>query len=185
VTREDRRQVLHLAMAAFALTLRWLGPWQALALAGSAIAMNWVVMPLTGLDRHLRRPGAPFVDGVKLYPIAVLAVLLLFPAPVAAAAWAVMGAGDGASNLVGRRFGRPPFLDRADRSLAGTIAFVAAAWPAAWGVHAFVADSAGSPLPALAAAVAGAAAELLPLPWGLDDNLPIALAAGAVFAALA
>lgn len=183
MTGENRRQFLHLAMTGFAVALRWLEPWQAYALAGTAIAVNWVLLPALGWDRGIRRDGGPFVDGVKMYPVAVLAVLLAFPMDVAAAAWAVLGVGDAMSNLVGRNFGTPGFLGRADRSFLGTFAFVVTAWPAAWALAAFVGERAPGAtwLPALAAAGAGAAVELVPLPRRLDDNLPIALAAAAAF----
>lgn len=183
MTGENRRQFLHLAMTGFAMALRWLEPWQALVMAGAAIALNWIVLPALGWDRGIRRAGGPFVDGVKMYPVAVLGVLLAFPMPVAAAAWAVLGVGDSMSNLVGRSFGTPGFLGRQDRSFLGTFAFVVTAWPAAWALAAFVGERAPGTtwLPALAAAVAGAAVELVPLPRRVDDNLPIALAAAAAF----
>lgn len=188
-SNEDRRQFLHASMTAFALLLRWLTPWQAAALAGTAVVFNWAVLPRTELGRGLRREGGPFVDGVKLYPVAILAVVLLFrDNPVAAAAWGVLGIGDAASNLVGRRLGRPPFLGRSDRSAAGSIAFVLTGFPAAAALHAWAAPGAtatvgagGGPLLAsAAAAVAGATAELL-MPRGWDDNVAIALAAAGAF----
>ena len=185
MTSEDRRQFVHAAMTLLALTFRWLTPTEAAALAASAVVLNWVVLPATGLDRGLRRPGGPWIDGVKMYPVAVLAVVLLFRdrLEIAAAAWAVLGIGDAASNVVGRRIGRPPFLGRTDRSLAGTVAFVATGTFAAVAVHAFVARAApgATTLAAAgAAAVAGAAVELI-TPRPLDDNLPICVAAGAAF----
>ena len=183
VTGEDRRKLVHAAMTLWIVLLRWLPAGGAVAHAGAAILVNWVVLPLTGLDRSLRRPGGPWIDGVKLYPVAVLAALLLFPAPTAAAAWAVLGIADAASNVVGRRFGRPGFLGRTDRSLAGTAAFVVAGAPAAALAHAWVAAQSPSQqviVAACAAAVAGAVVELL-VPKGLDDNVAIALGAGAAF----
>lgn len=184
---EDRRQFVHAAMTLWVVTLRWLPEWGALALAGAAILVNWVVLPAAGLDRSLRRPGGPWLDGVKLYPLAVLLVLLLFPTPTAAAAWAVLGIADAASNVAGRSLGRPGFLGRPDRSLAGSVAFVVTGAPAAVLAHAWVAAAGPSTAvvaAAVAAAVAGAAVELL-VPRGLDDNLAIALAAGAAFHATA
>jgi dolichol kinase len=183
VTGEDRRQALHFAMTGFALALRWLEPWQAYAMAGAAIAVNWGLLPALHWDRGVRREGGPFVEGVKMYPIAVLVVLLAFPVHVAAAAWGVMGVGDCVSNVVGRRFGTPGFLGRGDRSWIGSLAFLVTAWPAAWALASFVGHHAIADTwaPALAAAAAGAAAELVPLPRRLDDNLPIAVAAAAAF----
>jgi dolichol kinase len=186
VTGEDRRQALHFAMTAFALALRWLEPWQAWALAGAAIVVNWLLLPALGWDKGVRREDGPFADGVKLYPVAVLAVLLLFPSRpqvAAAAGWGVMGVGDAASNVVGRRLGRPGFLGRSDRSLAGSVAFLLTAWPAALGLAMFVGgwSAASAWLPALTAAAAGMAAEFATIPRRLDDNLTVALAGAAAF----
>ena len=180
MTREDRRQAIHFATTAFALTLPWLQDWQAYAACGAAIATWWIALPLLRRDLGLAREGEPFVNGLRMYPVAVLLALALFPRPAAVAGWAALGVGDAASNMIGRRFGKPGFVGRADRSLVGTLAFVATTWPAAWGLATWVgAPNAG--LAALAAAVAGAVAELIPLPRFLDDNLPIALAAAAAF----
>ena len=209
--REDRRQIVHLAMTGFAVALRWLSPGQAAACAGVAVVLNWVVLPALAAQpgdppeparcptksssasghsaeaRHpLRRVGEPFVDGVRMYPIAVLGLVLLLPLPLAAAAWGVLGVGDAVSNLAGRRWGRPGFLGRPDRSLVGSLAFVVTAAPAAMLLMAVVGpDTPPSPLLALCAALAGAAAEFTPRSRWLDDNLPIAAAAGAALFLLA
>ncbi len=186
MTGEDRRQLLHASMTGWLLLLRWLPPWGAAAMAGAAALGACLLLPALGWDRGIRREGAPWLDGVKLYPLAVLALVLLFPLPVAAAAWAVLGIGDAASNVAGRRFGRPGFCGRGDRSLAGTLAFVVTALPAAVAAHAWVARewpderivAAGA-----AAAGAGALVEML-IPRGWDDNFAIAIAAAAAFVAV-
>jgi dolichol kinase len=169
-------------MTVFALTLRWLTPQQAAALALAAVLLNWVVLPLTGRD--LRRPGDPWLDGVKLYPVAVLLLVFFLPLPEAAAAWGVLGVGDVASNVLGRRFGSPPFLGRPDRSLAGTSAFVifggAAAVLLLWFVSGYTPDPFDVSM-CFSAAAAGALAEFTPKKLRIDDNLPIAIASGAVF----
>ncbi len=183
MTREDRRQFLHFGATSFALALRWIPQWAAFTLAGAAVAVWWVFMPLLRRDFGLARDGERFVGGLRTYPVAVLLLLVLFPLPAAAAGWAVLGVGDAFSNLLGRRYGRHPFLGREDRSLVGTLAFVVTAWPAAWGLamHVHGPSAADAWLPALIAAVAGAVAELLPLQRWIDDNIPVALAAGAAF----
>ena len=179
---EDRRQAVHAGAALLLIALRWLTPFQAACMAGAAVVLNWVILPVTGLDRGLRREGGPWIDGVKVYPLAVLAAVLLFPLPAAAAGWAVLGIADAASNVAGRRWGRPPFLGRADRSLVGTATFIAAGTPAAvlaWCWVAQVAPTGPVILAGALAAFAGAALEMLTPRW-LDDNLPICLAAAAV-----
>ncbi len=183
--REDRRQFVHLLTTSFVVLLRWLDPTGAALCAAGAVVLNWVVLPLLSAD--FRRPGAPFLDGVRTYPVAVLALVLLLPLPAAGAAWVVLGVGDAASNVIGRRRGHPPFAGRSDRSLAGTLGFVAAAAPAAVAAWWFVADQtpdARHVAALCAAALAGAIAELVPLPGRVDDNLPIAAAAGLTLFAL-
>ena len=52
---ETARQLVHMAMGGFALLLRWLTWWQALALAASALLFNFFVLPL--LAGRLYRAG--------------------------------------------------------------------------------------------------------------------------------
>ena len=185
--REDVRKLIHLATTGFAFTLPWIPPWMRYGACASAILLWWVVLPAMGRDRGLTRENETYVNGLKTYPIAILLLLLLFPLDVAAAGWGVLGVGDAFSNLVGRRMGRQGLLGRPDRSLAGTVAFVVTAIPAAWGLAVYVGpiDARTAWGPAVAAGLAGAAAELLPMPLPLEDNLPGAIAAAAAFAAAA
>jgi dolichol kinase len=191
MTREDGRQFVHLGTTAFAVTLLWLPLWAGYAACGAAIAFWWIVVPLMKRDVGFTRPGEPFVNGLRTYPVAVLLLLFFFRHPAAhplatpVAAWGVLGVGDSFSNLVGRPWGTHGFVGRKDRSMLGTFAFVVTAWPAAWALATLVGGmpSADAWKPALVAAVAGAVAELIPLPFRLDDNLPVALAAGAAFLA--
>jgi dolichol kinase len=193
VTREDGRQFAHLGVTAFAIPLLWIPLWVGYAACAAAIVFWWIVVPLMKRDVGFTRPGEPFVNGLRTYPVGVLLLLLFFrhpeshPLATPVAAWAVLGVGDSMSNLIGRPWGRHGFVGRSDRSMLGTFAFVATAWPAAWALATFVGgmSSADAWLPALVAAVAGAVAELVPMPFRLDDNLPVSLAAGAAFLALA
>jgi hypothetical protein len=52
---ETARQIVHMSMGAFALLLRWLTWWQAIALAAVALAFNVFVLPRVG--GALYRPG--------------------------------------------------------------------------------------------------------------------------------
>ena len=76
---EGRRQFVHLGCTLFILPLPWLESTGALVLAGAAALLNWVVFPVTGLDRRwFRREGESFVNGAKVYPVAVLVVVAHF-----------------------------------------------------------------------------------------------------------
>ena len=190
---EDRRKAVHLAMTLFALLLRWLDLWAAAACAGAAILLNWVIMPLLGTDRSLLRDGERFVSGVKLYPVGVLLIILLFPRPVAAAGWAALGVVDWASNVIGRRLGRRKLPWNAAKSWAGSAAFVLVGFPAiafllwfAWpNGYTSPADPLRIAAAAAAAAVAGALVETVPFHWA-DDNITVPLVASlAAFVTLA
>lgn len=204
VSSETRRQLLHMGVLAFALPVPFLGPRGAVLLSGLAVIANWFVLPLTPLERSLRREGEPFVNGVRLYPVAVLALFLALPLTLAQGAFAVLAVGDGFSNILGRRYGRVKLPWHAKKSWAGTIGFAVTAAPAAllamiytdrFGpAQALLPAWHGSPAlgpfalgAAAAIAVAGgvvaALFESLDLP--LDDNLSVALGAGAIMAAVA
>src|SRR5206468_812416 len=93
---ESARQIVHMSMGAFALLLRWLTWWQAIALAAIALAFNVLVLPR--LRVNLYRPGDRDrgVHGIIWYPLAVLLLLITFPRrpDIAAAAWGILAIGD-------------------------------------------------------------------------------------------
>jgi uncharacterized protein (TIGR00297 family) len=126
---ETRRQIVHITMGAWALLLYWISWRQAAALAIAALAFNLFVLPRVGRHGLYRESevtrGLPI--GILLYPLAVLGLVLVFPyrLDIVAAAWGIMAAGDGFATLVGRRFGRTPLPWNPEKSLEGTLAFIA------------------------------------------------------------
>ncbi len=200
---ETRRQLVHLGVLLFAVPVPFLGPFWSAALAVAAIVLNWVVLPLTGRDRDFRRDGERFVNGVRVYPIAVLLIIVLFPLKVATASWAVLAVGDAFSNLIGRRFGKTKLPWHTKKTWAGTFGFFITAFPAAAAFFLYTqhfaggaallslwagsASAAPTSVPvALVATGAGAlaAALLESLDIRLDDNLSVSLGSGAVIVAL-
>jgi dolichol kinase len=196
-----RRNLTHVLSALGAIVILWAVPspvW-AIAVALPFCALGWSL--------ELSRRQSPRVNAVlmrMLGPIAhphehrrvnsatwyttALAILSLFEVPLPAGiALAVLGFGDPAAALVGRRFGRVTI--RHGRTLEGTLAFVAAGavagLAAAW-LFAPTLPFGTLALLALAGALAGAVAELVSL--RVDDNLSIPLvsaaAAGLAAAAL-
>lgn len=187
VHSETSRQIVHMAMGGFALLLRWLAWWQAIALAAAAVAFN--VFALPRIARGLFRPGdeARALHGIMLYPIAVLLLLLTFPGrpDIAAAAWGILALGDGSATLAGRAIGGPRWPWNRDKTFAGSATFAIVG--GAGGVFlAWWCRGAVQPAPALAftiaaplaAALVAAAVETMPV--RLDDNLSVAISAGAV-----
>jgi dolichol kinase len=183
------RPTVHAATGLCALLLGVLPhPWELVA-AGLGMLAGWVVLPLSPLERRLRRPGEGFLCGLRTYPLAVLGLVLLLPRTEAAAAWGVLAFGDGAAAAVGERVRSSPVFGHAKATWVGSSALVGVGAAAAFGLaHAVGAlasatglAGAGSVpvLPAcVLAALAAAILDLVPLPP--DDNLPAAAAAGGV-----
>lgn len=184
---EVARQTVHMSMGAFALTLRWLAWWQAIALAGAAVAFNLFVLPRVAPRLYRAGDRSRPIHGIVIYPLAVLSLLLLFPRrpDIVAAAWGILAIGDGIATLVGRAVGGTRWPWNPEKTVAGTVAFASAASIAgvflAWWVRPAVAAS-----PPLlfavfvppAAAIAAAFVETIPV--RLDDNISVAASAGAV-----
>lgn len=122
---------------------------------------RWLASP-----RDERRPASS-----TWYVAGVLLALLVFPPEAALVGVLVLALADPAANLVGRLWGRVAF---GDGTVSGTATFV------------LVGSLAALPVttPGLALGAATAAALVERIPWPLDDNLTIPLAAGAAAWAL-
>jgi phytol kinase len=190
---EGLRQFVHLGVGAFSLVLRFLLSWQAVVLGSAAVLFNFFVLPRLPVGRRISRAREAFVSGVRVYPVAVLMLIVFFPLPVAAAAWAILAVGDSFSNFVGRPLGKRKLPWNAKKSWAGTIAFAVTAIPAAaallwWTVqpplaHPGVGGAVAIWTCAVAGGLVGAAVESLDLP--IDDNLTVSLASGVTMMLLA
>ncbi len=194
------RPLVHAGMLGFAFLAPVLGSRGMAAMGLAALALNAFVLPRTALGRSLARPGEPRWNGLLSYPLAVALLFALFPSEAAVAAWAILALGDPAATLAGsggRGGPRLPWNPR--KTLGGSVTFLSAAIPGALLVTAWsLPEVMGMPRDRLfgdagvlaiyagwiaAGALAGAAAESLDL--GIDDNLPVALAAGGTLALLA
>jgi dolichol kinase len=184
IPREEWRPSAHAGTALVALGMGVLPRWANLTGAALGILAGWVVIPRTPVEAALRRPGERWWNGVRTYPLAVAGLVVLLPETLAAAAWAVMGFGDAAASIVGRHVPSRKFFGHPKATWAGTMALVAAGAFAGWGVGSFVAATGGAPLgdPSHVLMAAAAAALVDLVPWPIDDNLPMAAAAGLTLA---
>lgn len=179
--REWVRQGIHVLSGAGAVLCRWVDP-RVIALG------TFALIPVVLLIRHnpfsiwTFRPGESRVSGAVHYLAGVGIALLLYPAPVAAGAWAILAAGDGVSSVVGGLWGRRALPWNRKKSGAGLASFIAASLPAAY-FCVWWASSAGHRweflVTALLGSVAGAFVESLPIPSRLNDNLTIPVGSGA------
>lgn len=126
----------------------------------------------------LARPHeAHRVTSATWYISALVLLSTLFPFDAGVTGLVVLGLGDPAAAIIGRRYGRIRTMH--GRTVEGSLAFVGAAFVGAWAVLALWHPDAGVlPLLALAAALGGAFGELISH-GRLDDNLVIPLAAAA------
>ncbi len=188
---EDLRQIEHLAPIAFAFLLPYLPYWAIVGLALLAVFHALVVSPR--LIRATTRPREKtwgFSAGKLIYALGVLALVLIFHGQlwIAAGAWALLAAGDAASNWAGRRWGTSPLPFNRLKTLQGAAAFwivgTAASWLLMWWN---LPDH--SPLSpgrlALYAALAGLVCALAEsMPAVVDDNLAIVWVGGLTLSAL-
>ena len=185
---EAKRKLVHIAVGGFAFLLRDLTWPQAVALAGGAFLFNLLLLPRIGGKRMWREHehGRGYPLGILLYPLAVLALILVFRdrLELAAALWGILAFGDGMASLVGQALGGPRLPWNPRKGWAGFLAFVffgalgasvLMGWtlwlpPSAW---------ASSWILGLTIPVAVFSGLVESLPTTLDDNLTVPLA-GAV-----
>jgi len=188
VFSETARQFVHISMSAFALALRVLTWWQAALCALAAVLFNAFVLPGAG-GRAIIRPvdaARGYPVGILIYPIAVLMLILAFPArlDIAASAWGILAFGDGTATLAGRRWGRHRLNWNPEKTIEGLLAFIVAGSAAgiffAWWTAPAVATPPGLAFILVAPAVAAVAAALAEtIPISLDDNISVPAVAGA------
>ena len=186
---ENRRQVVHIAMGGFALLLRFLVWWEAAALAAAALAFNLYALPRIA-GPHIFRSGEHahrYSSGIMLYPLSVLFLICALPdrPDIVAAAWGILAAGDGMATIAGRRLGGRTIPWNREKSVAGSLAFIACGASAGvflcWWCTPVVIPPPYPWFPIAApivAAIAAAAVETVPI--RMDDNISVAATAAAV-----
>ena len=179
---ENLRKSLHIGFGLGAFALRWIPWWLAAIIAAAAVAGNWLLLHrIFGV--RVARHERGFDAGIILYPLAVLALIVLFrdQLPIAAAAWVILAFGDGFATLGGKLIpvGRLPW--NRDKSWGGFIAFLIAGSLAAAAIAAWLG---GPPLRfVIAAVIISAIVETLAL--RVDDNVTVPFAAAVTLAVLA
>jgi uncharacterized protein (TIGR00297 family) len=179
------RKIVHMSMLIFAFLLPYLNWKQAAGCALLALLFNVVILPRLGAD--LRKtpasaPGAGVWTGIVIYPISVLALILLYrhDLHIVAATWAIMALGDGTAGVAGSALRGPALPWNRAKTWSGFLGFIVAGAAGAYVLTRWAAPGV-SPDVALricaATALVGAIVESLPV--GVDDNATVPLVAGA------
>ena len=188
---EAKRKLVHMAVGSFALLLRFMTWRQAALMAVAAFFFNWHALPRLG-GRGLWREadhGRGYPLGILLYPLAVLALVLVFHDELwkAAAVWGLLAIGDGMAAFFGLAAGGPRLPWNRDKSWAGFLAFVvfgtmAASVLAAWTLRLPLVAWASARILAVIVPAALVCALVESMPTTLDDNLTVPLVGAAAIA---
>src|ERR1039458_9063206 len=100
------RKIVHMSMLIFAFLLPYITWRQAAGCALLALLFNVVILPRLGADLSKGTaiaPGSSVWTGIVIYPISVLALVLLYRHDlyIVGAIWAVMAWGDGTAGVAG------------------------------------------------------------------------------------
>jgi len=179
------RKIVHISMLGFAFLLPILTWVQAAGCAVLALLFNLYLLPRLSVDlrKSPQQEAATGVwTGIVLYPLSVLALILLYRHHlyIAAAAWAIMALGDGMASVTGEALRGPGLPWNWKKTWTGFGGFVVAGTVGAFALTRWVAPA----LPvdkvwmvSAAGALTGAVVESLPIK--LDDNVSVPLVTGA------
>ena len=193
------RKIVHVSMLAFAFLLPFLTWLEAAGAAVLALLFNLFVLPSLGADLRkgptlARAAPASHEDGetrladeqgvytgIILYPVSVLALILIYRhhLEVAAAAWAIMALGDGAAGIAGQAIRSAALPWNRRKTWAGFTAFALAGTAGAYVLSRWVGPNLppGKTLLICAlTALLGASVESTPI--DLDDNVSVPLVCG-------
>ena len=188
---EWKRKAVHVGSGLFAFLLPFLTWPAAAAAATGAFLFNLLALPrLGGAALHREsETGGRHSTGIVLYPLVVLALVLLFREnlEIAAVGWAFLAFGDGGATLAGLSLGGPRLFWNRKKTLAGSLGYVLFGGLAAALLFGWVRRVPATTLELVAVLLAAAVgAALEGLPSELDDNLlPPLVGAGALSVLLA
>lgn len=177
-------------MLSIAFSLRYLSPRQALFCAFGACVFNLCCLPRIGRRQIFRQSEKnPFWSGPFYYSFSILVLILIFfrHLHIVAAAWAVMALGDGTASVGGRLSQRYPIPWNPRKSIVGSVTFIVFGTVGAvcllqWTLRASPElQFSLAQLISICLGVTICCALVESLPWKLDDNLTVPLAAGVLF----
>ena len=178
------RKIVHMSMLVFAFLLPFLTWMQAAGCALMTLGFNVFILPQLDVDlgkRNLEERVANVWTGIVIYPISVLALILLYRHDlyIVGAVWAIMALGDGWAGVAGEAMRGPALPWNPGKTWVGFASFILAGTLGAYALARWVAPEidAGKTLAVSAeTALVGAVVESLPI--RLDDNVSVPLLCG-------
>jgi len=118
---ENLRKIIHILMGFFILLLKYLNFYQAAICAITAFLFNLLILPHLFPSIHRKKRDW----GILIYPLSVLALILLYPENdfLVASGWALMAFGDGFATLIGKNFPIKKLFYNDEKSLGGFLSF--------------------------------------------------------------
>jgi len=179
------RKIVHISMLIFAFLLPYLTWTQAAGCALLALLFNVVVLPRLGADLSKGPAGAPGAGvwtGIVIYPVSVLALILLYrhDLHIVGATWAIMALGDGMASVTGGALRGPTLPWNREKTWSGFLGFIVAGTAGAYVLMRWIAPAIAPDITlriCVASALVGAIVESAPI--RLDDNATVPLVAGA------
>ena len=179
------RKIVHMSMLIFAFLLPYLTWTQAAGCALLALLFNVVVLPRLGVDlgkSPASAPGADVWTGIVIYPLSVLALILLYrhDLQIVGATWAIMALGDGTASVTGGALHGPALPWNREKTWSGFLGFLVAGTAGAYVLLCWIPPAIAPDVAlriAAATALVGAIVESAPV--HLDDNATVPLVAGA------
>lgn len=173
---EGTRRIVHLLFGGVAFLLPYFDWRFSLLLALFALFVNAEILPRTTVGKKWFRSNEGWTGGIILYPLTVAIIIAIYrenTLPVAAS-WLALAFGDPAAAFIGRKSKGPRLPWNSQKTLAGMLAFDAAALPVVFasGIQHELTLGAAL-LIALVAAALGSVLESLR--WAIADNLAIGL----------
>lgn len=183
---EPLRKLVHMAFGLMAISLKWLTAPQAAAVALAAFVFNILILPRIG-GRLIARSVRGHDRGILYYPLAVLALILVFhdQLHIAGTVWVILAFGDGAATLLGRAVAGRRLPWNSEKSWAGLFGFIEVAILPAYAISLFL-HVEPTPIPrfAIIAITVVACAIVESLVTNIDDNITVPVTGAAVLFAL-
>jgi uncharacterized protein (TIGR00297 family) len=179
------RKIVHMSMLIFAFLLPYLTWRQAAGCALLALLFNVVILPRIGADLRKSPASAPSSGvwtGIVIYPISVLALILLYRHDlyIVGAVWAILALGDGTAGVAGSSIRGPSLPWNREKTWSGFLGYVVAATAGAYALTRWVGPEIDADVAlriCAATALVGDIVESLPI--RLDDNATVPLVSGA------